>query len=67
MKRVMGRWTCLTRRRTFVSSITMGTIAWRGVCATDPQALAVKLTKHCRMLIASFWRRGPYRPFSTMA
>ena len=41
----------------------MGTIVWRGVCATDPEALAVVLKKRCPAVIRVVLETGPLSAF----
>ena len=40
-----------------------GKVIWRGVCATDPEALASHLTKHCPGLVRVAFETGPLSSF----
>jgi hypothetical protein len=40
-----------------------GTIIWRGVCATDPEALATVLKKRCPAVIRVVLETGPLSSF----
>lgn len=40
-----------------------GKVAWRGVCATDPQALASALKAHCEGLVRVVLETGPLSSF----
>ena len=40
-----------------------GKVIWRGVCATDTEALASNLTKHCPGLVRVVFETGPLSSF----
>lgn len=44
-----------------------GRVIWRGVCVTDPEALASNLTKHCPGLVRVVFETGPLSSFSITA